>query len=129
MKARKNKDNAWIMDDKIPVDRYDLQGPILSIIEALSNVRSKALSVGMVGEGRIYIEVGRSYYDGDYELEINYEFVRAENDVERGDRLADEARVKAEAAAKRKAAAEKKKIKEDPEYAEFERLKAKFGSV
>jgi hypothetical protein len=42
-------------------------------------------------------------------------------------RLEREAKDKAAAAAKRKEAAQKRKLKNDPEYVEFERLRAKFG--
>ncbi len=124
--ARKDKDGDWTVHCELTIDRYDLEGSIDSIKTALDGVRGQAVAMGMKGEGSVDISVTNGFYDG-YELEIRYYFSRYETDQERERREANEARLKDEAREKRKAAAEKRKLKTDPEYAEFERLRAKFG--
>ncbi len=124
--AYKNREGEWVVSEKIEVNRYDLEGSIDTIKTALDLVRERATAMGMVGEGTVDISVTNDFYDG-YNLDVEYYFVRYENDKERERRLANEATMKATAAAKRKEAAQKRKMKNDPEYAEFERLKAKFG--
>lgn len=126
--AYKNNDGEWVVSEKIDISRYDLEGSIESIKAALDAVRDRAVAMGMANEGSVDISVQRGYYGDDYELVIEYLFSRYENDRERETRLANEAKLKAAAKAKRKAAAERKKLMADPEYAEFERLKAKFGA-
>jgi hypothetical protein len=88
---------------------------------------ARAREQGMVGEGVFSIE---TVDDGDYReywtTQITYDYDRAETEQERAQREAAEAKCKA---AKRKAAAEKRKLKKDAEYAEYQRLKAKFGDV
>lgn len=124
--ARKDKDGDWTVHCELTIDRYDLEGSIDSIKTALDTVRGQAVAMGMKGEGSVDISVTNGFYDS-YELEIRYYFQRYETDKERERREADEAKHKDEAREKRKAAAEKRKLKTDPEYAEFERLRAKFG--
>jgi hypothetical protein len=124
--AYKNREGVWVVSEKIEMNRYDLEGSIDTIKTALDLVRERATAMGMVGEGTVDISVTNSYYDS-YDMEVEYYFVRYENDKERDRRLANEALLKDEAKAKRKEAAAKKKLKADPEYAEFERLKAKFS--
>lgn len=121
--ANKDKDGEWVVREEITIDRYDLEGTIDSIYAALNQVRDRARAMGMKGEGTVDLSVR---YDG-YEPEVRYYFSRYETDQERERREAAEAKLKDEAKAKRRAAAEKRKLKNDPEYAEFERLKAKFG--
>lgn len=124
--ARKDKDGDWTVHCELTIDRYDLEGSVDSIKTALDTVRNQAVAMGMKGEGSVDISVTNGFYDS-YELEIRYYFQRYETDKERERREEDEAKHKDEAREKRKAAAEKRKLKTDPEYAEFERLKAKFG--
>jgi hypothetical protein len=124
MVARK-ENGIYVVNASFDVNRYDFDGTADQLKSNIDLVVEKARAMGMVGEGSFDMEVCR-YYDS-YELVVKYYFTRVENDNERGDREAAEARVKAAASAKRKAAAEKKKLKADAEYAEYERLKAKFG--
>jgi hypothetical protein len=125
--AFKNRDGDWVVYDSITLDRYSLQGLVESVVEYLNEVRNDALAMGMVGEGSVELTTERGYYDDDYSVAATYEFTRRENDKERAARLDREAKLKDDAKAKRKANAEKKRLMADPEYAEFERLKAKFG--
>lgn len=125
MVARK-ENGLYVVSDSFDVDRYDFDGTADQLKANIDLVVEKARAMGMVGQGTFDMEVGSGYYDG-YELRIKYYFTRVENDKERAMREDVEAKVKAEKSAKRKAAAEKKKLKADAEYAEFLRLKEKFG--
>lgn len=117
----------WLIGESIAIDRYSMEGTIEEVKDNLDRVRLDAVAKGMWGEGYVDISVSRGYYGDDYDLEIVYRFNRTETAEERA-RREDLKRYDREAARiKRKAAAEKKKLKNDPEYAEFERLKAKFG--
>ena len=78
----------------------------------------------MIGDG--IFDISGGYYNDDYELEVTYKFDRLENDKERATREKAEAAEKDRKAKERKKAAEKRKRKADVEYAEYERLKAKF---
>ena len=127
MNAYKAVNGEWVVSERISMSTSELEGSVDEIKAALDAVRNRAAAMGMVGEGRVDISVSRGYYNDDYDLEIEYYFTRAENTVERDDRMAREARIKDEARAKRKAAAEKKRMKADAEYVEYERLRAKFG--
>lgn len=124
--AHRDRDGEWIVPCELTIGRYDFEGSIESIKTALDTVRDKAVALGMKGEGSVDISVTDGFYDG-YELEIRYHFSRYETDQERERREANEARLKDEAKAKRRAAAQLRKMRDDPEFAEFERLKAKFG--
>jgi hypothetical protein len=124
--AHKDRDGEWVVREEITIDRYDLEGTIDSIYAALNLVRDRARAMGMKGEGTVDLSVTNGWYDS-YELEVRYNFERYEYPAETERREAAAAKAKEEAKAKRKAAAEKRKLKNDPEYAEFERLKAKFG--
>ena len=124
--AHKDRDGEWIVPCELTIDRYDLEGSIDSIKTALDGVRGQAVAMGMKGEGSVDISVTYGF-PGGYELEIRYYFSRYETDAERAKREAAEAILKDEAKAKRRAAAQLRKMKNDPEFAEFERLKAKFG--
>lgn len=121
--AHRDRDGEWVVREEITIDRYDLEGTIDSVYAALNLVRDRARAMGMKGEGTVDLSVR---YDG-YELEVRYYFDRYEYPAETERREAAAAKAKEEAKAKRKAAVEKRKLKNDPEYAEFERLKAKFG--
>jgi hypothetical protein len=125
--AYKNHDGEWVVAERIKMSRYDLEGSVDSIKAALDEVRDRATAMGMVGEGSVDITLNRGFYSDDYEMEVEYFFTRYEYPAEMEKRLEREAKDKAAAAAKRKEAAQKRKLKNDPEYAEFERLKAKFG--
>ena len=117
----------WLIGESIAIDRYSMEGTIEEVKANLDRVRLDAVAMGMRGEGYVDMSVSRGYYDDDYDLEIVYRFNRLETDVERARREDLERRDREAAKAKRKAAAEKKRLKDDPEFAEFERLKAKFG--
>ena len=131
--SRKNEDGVYVVSDKFTVNRYSLEGPIDNVIKELESVRRMATDMGMVGEGSLDISTEGGgyggYYDNDYETVITYYFTRTENDKEKLIREETEAKIKNEAAKKRKVAAEKKKLKDDAEYAEFLRLKEKFGAI
>ncbi len=124
--SQKDSDGDWVVHSELTISRYDLEGSIDSIKTALDTVRDQAVALGMKGEGSVDISVTDGYYN-DYEMTITYYFSRYETDAERERRVAAEDLVKAEVKARRKAAAQLRKMKNDPEYAEFERLRAKFG--
>lgn len=126
--AHRDRDGEWVVPCELTISRYDLEGTIDSVKTALDTVRDQAVAMGMKGEGTVDLSVFESRYEYDgYELEIRYYFSRYETDAERAKREAAEAILKDEAKAKRRAAAQLRKMKNDPEFAEFERLKAKFG--
>ena len=125
--ARKDSNGEWTVGAELAVNRYDFEGTVEQIKANLDAVRNKALTMGMLGEGYVDISVTRGYYGDDYDMEIVYRFNRLETAGERARREDLERRDREAAKAKRRAAAEKKRLKEDPEFAEFERLKAKFG--
>jgi hypothetical protein len=126
--SRKNEDGVYVIADNFEVNRYDFEGIAEEIKANIDRVVEKARAKGMVGEGRFGFSVCRTYYD-DYELNFAYEFERVETEKEKTAREKSEAKRKEEAAKKRKATAEKKKLKADAEYAEFLRLKEKFGEM
>ena len=125
--AYKNRNGVWVVADELAVNKYELEGTIDEVKAVLDNVRAQAVAMGMVGDGRLDFNARRGYYDDDYEVEVYYYFDRLETEAERLKRVKAEDLRKEEAKLKRQLAAEKKKQKTDPEYAEFERLKAKFG--
>jgi hypothetical protein len=125
--AFKNHEGFWVVAETIKMSSYDLEGSVESIKAALDEVYDRAIAKGMVNEGTVNISARRGFYSDDYEIEVEYNFTRAETKQELDTRLANEAKLKDAAAAKRKAAAQKRKLRNDPEYAEFERLRAKFG--
>ena len=121
------ENGIYVVNDKFTVNRYGLEGTIDNVIKELESVRKMAVDMGMVGEGSLDISTESVYFSSDYETVITYYFTRTENDKEKLIREETEAKLKNEAAKKRKVAAEKKKLKDDAEYAEFLRLKEKFG--
>lgn len=126
-KARK-VEGEWLVRDEFEVSRYDFEGTADEVKANIDLVVEKARAKGMVGEGRFDMTTVREYYD-DYDIKLTYYFDRMETDKEKASREKAEAKRKADAAAKRKADAEKRKLKKDAEYAEYERLKAKFGDI
>ena len=120
--------NMWVVNDSIDINRYDFEGSPSSVKERIDAVVTKATNMGMIGEGSIDITVSNGFYDS-YELNIRFYFTRVENDKERNIREDREAKLKNAASEKRKAAAERRKLKKDAEFAEYERLKAKFGGI
>jgi hypothetical protein len=127
MTARK-ENGIWVVHENMDVNRYDFDGTAEDLKRNIDLIVDKARAKGMVGDGRFDFDVVRDHY-GYYELEVTYCFDRSENDKERAVREKIEAKAKEEAAIKRKKAAEARKLKKDAEYAEFLRLKEKFGSV
>ena len=127
--SRKNENGIYVNYDKIDCDRYMFECTADSVKEYIDSVVQKATENGMVGEGRFEFSTSIGYYNNDYELVITYEFERVETEKEKATRESAEAKLKADAAKKRKANAEKKKLKADAEYAEFMRLKEKFGAL
>lgn len=128
MTARK-ENGIWVVRESIDVSRYDFEGTAAEVKANIDLIVEKARAKGMVGEGRFDITTTRCYYEGDYEVEVKYDFDRTENDKERAAREKTEAKLKEEAAKKRKKATEARKLKKDAEYAEFLRLKEKFGNL
>ena len=120
--------NMWVVNDTIEINRYDFEGSPSSVKERIDEVVTKATNMGMIGEGSIDITVSNGYYDS-YELNIRFYFTRVENDKERKEREDREAKANNAASEKRKEAALKRKLKKDVEFAEYERLKAKFGGI
>ena len=123
--ARKNENDIYVTNDSISCDRYSFEGTAESLKAYIDSVVEEANSKGMIDEGSFAISMNRGYYD-EWELEITYDFGRVENDKERATREKAEAAEKTRKAKDRKKAAEKRKLKADAEYAEYERLKAKF---
>lgn len=121
-------DGQWLVRESFEVSRYDFEGTADEIKTNIDLVVEKARVNGMVGDGRFDMSTVREYYD-DYCIEITYEYDRSENDNERAKREAEQEKEKAAAAKKRKAAAARRKLKTDAEYAEFIRLKEKFGDL
>lgn len=127
MAARK-KNGVYVVWDSLDVNRYDFEGTADQVKANIDLIVEQARAKGMVGEGRFDLSVTAGYYDT-YDLEVTYCFDRAETDKERAARELAAAKAKEEAAAKRKKAAAARKLKKDAEYAEFLRLKEKFGDV
>ena len=128
MTARK-ENGIYVVRDIMEVNRYDFDGTADEVKAKIDLIVEKARAKGMVGEGRFDFDLQSGYcgYHDSYELKVTYDFDREENDKEKAKREDVEARMKKAAAAKRKAAAEARKLKKDAEYAEFLRLKEKFG--
>lgn len=124
----KNSDGIYVNRSYLECDRYSFEGTAENVKNYIDSVVANAKDKGMVNEGYFDINMTSGQFDR-YELKIIYEFERVENEKERANREVAEAKVKAAASAKRKAAAEKKKLKADAEYAEFLRLKQKFGEL
>ena len=122
------ENGVWVVRESIKVDHWGISGATADFVKAvIDDAVAEAREKGMVGEGRFIIEtVDDGFYTESWTTEITYHFERAENEKERSQREAAEAKRKA---AKRKTAAEKRKLKKDAEYAEYQRLKAKFGDV
>jgi hypothetical protein len=127
--AYKNKDGVWIDRDTIECDRYEFDTTAEKLKAYIDSIVDAATAKGMVGEGTFDFDLNTGWHSDCCELTVKYGFERFENDKERSAREAEVAKVKAAAAAKRKAAAEKKKLAKDAEYAEFLRLKEKFGAL
>ena len=121
-------DGVWLVRDEFVVSRYDFDGTADEVKACIDLAVDKARAMGMVGEGRFDLTTERDYYDS-YEIVMTYYFERTETDKEKASREKIEAKMKADAAAKRKKAAEKRKLKKDAEFAEYERLKAKFEGM
>lgn len=124
--SRKNEDGVYVVRAELTVDRYSLEGNLDYVIKELESVRKQATDMGMVGEGSLDISTDSGYYN-DTNIVITFYFDRAENEKEKAAREAAEVKAKDDAAKKRKATVEAKKLKTDAEYAEFLRLKEKFG--
>lgn len=128
MAARK-ENGVYVVRETMEVNRYSFDGTADEVKAYVDEVVEKARAKGMVGEGRFDFDLERGYYDDDWEMKVTYDFDRTENDKERATREKAEAIAKEVAAEKRKKAAEARKLKKDAEYAEFLRLKEKFGDV
>lgn len=121
-------DGVWLVRDEFVVNRYDFDGTADEVKACIDLAVDKARAMGMVGEGRFDLTTERDYWDS-FEIVMTYYFDRLENEKEKANREKIEAKAKADAAAKRKKAAEKRKLKKDAEFAEYERLKAKFEGM
>lgn len=125
--SRKNEDGIYVNYDSIVCDRYRFESTADRVKEYIDSVVADAKAKGMVSEGRFDFTM-MSCYD-DYNLVVSYEFERVENEKEKATRERAEAKRKEAAAEKRKATANAKKLKADAEYAEYMRLKEKFGAL
>lgn len=126
MTARK-ENGIYVVRDEFEVNRYDFDGTADQLKANIDLVVEKARAKGMVGDGTFDFGLERGYYDDDYEIKVTYYFDRTETEREKAAREKAEAKVKEMATEKRKRAAEARKLKKDAEYAEFLRLKEKFG--
>lgn len=129
MKMARKVDGVWLVRDEFGVSRYGFEGTADEVKACIDAAVDKARAMGMVGDGRFDLSTERGYYTDDYEIVMTYYFERTETDKEKAAREKIEAKAKADAAAKRKKAAEKRKLKEDAEFGEYERLKAKFAGM
>jgi hypothetical protein len=125
--SRKNKDGIYLNYDKIICDRYMFEGTAERVKDYIDEIVEKAKEKGMVGEGLFDFSINNGFYDYEFDLTVVYEFDRVETEKEKATREKAEAKRKEAAEKKRKETAEKKKLKADAEYAEFLRLKEKFG--
>ena len=123
--ARKNENGVYVTYDNISCSRYSFEVTAESLKAYIDSIVEEANSKGMIGDGIFDISVSSGFYN-DCDLNITYEFNRVETDKERATREKAEAAEKDRKAKERKKAAEKRKLKADAEYAEYERLKAKF---
>lgn len=126
MTARK-ENGIYVVRETMEVNRYDFDGTADNVKANIDLIVEKARAKGMVGDGYFDFDVERDY--DYYMLNVTYNFDRAETDRERTAREQAEAKAKEVATEKRKKAAEARKLKKDAEYAEFLRLKEKFGDV
>lgn len=126
-KLARKKNGIYVVRETIEVNRYDFDGTADALKANIDLVVEKARAKGMVGDGYFDFDVEREY--DCYTLTVTYNFDRIETDREKAAREAIEAKIKEDAAKKRKKAAEARKLKKDNEYAEFLRLKEKFGDV
>jgi len=122
-------DGVFLVSDEFVVNSYDFEGTADEVKACIDLAVDRARNMGMVGEGRFDITAQRGYYSDDFEIVMTYYFDRLETDKEKNEREELEAKLKADAAEKRKKAAEKRKLKKDAEFAEYERLKAKFAGM
>ena len=113
--THKNEDGIYLKREHLLCDRSSFEGSAESAKAYIDSIVKKAKEEGMVGEGRFAFYPVPVYYEGEYELNIYYEFDRLETEKEKEKR--------------EKAAAQTKKLKADAEYAEFLRLKEKFKEV
>ena len=120
--------DMFIVSDSITCDRWSFEGKAADVKAYIDDIVAKAEAMGMVGEGRFDFEVTRGYYD-DYEMNVVYDFDRAETDAEVKRRVDALEKEKARKAAERKKAAAKRKAEKDGEYELFLKLKAKFGDA
>lgn len=127
MAARK-ENGIYVVRESMEVNRYDFDGTADDLKANIDSIVEKARAKGMVGEGLFDFDLRRGYYDS-HELSVTFYFDRTENDKERTAREKAEAKLKEQAAKKRKKAAEARKLKKEAEYAEYLRLKEKFGDV
>lgn len=127
--SRKNENGIYVNYDLIRCDRYSFQGTAEKVKAYIDAVVKAAEDKGMVGEGTFDFTTTRGYYDDDWEVSVSYEFERVETEKEKATREKAEAKRKEAAAAARRAKAEAKMLKADAEYAEFLRLKEKFGNL
>ena len=121
----RKENGIYVVCDSIEVSRYKFDGTAENVKTNIDLTVEKAMRKGMIGEGRFYLDISNSY--GSTDIEIVYYFDREENAKEKALREKAEAKQKEAAAEKLKKAAEAKKLKEGAEYAEFLRLKKKFG--
>ena len=129
MGTARKVDGVWLVRDEFVVSRYDFEGTADDVKACIDLAVDKARASGMVGEGRFNLTTERGFYSDDYEISVTYYFDRLETEKEKAKREKIEAQIKADAAVNRKKAAEKRKLKKDAEFAEYERLKAKFEGV
>ena len=129
MGTARKVDGVWLVRDEFVVSRYDFEGTADDVKACIDLAVDKARASGMVGEGRFNLTTERDFYSDDYEISVTYYFDRLETEKEKAKREKIEAQIKADAAVNRKKAAEKRKLKKDAEFAEYERLKAKFEGV
>lgn len=127
MAARK-ENGIYVVRETMEVNRYHFEGTADTLKANVDLVVEKARAKGMVGDGYFDFELECGYYN-DYDIKVTYDFDRVENDKEKAVREQMEAIAKKKAAEARKKAAEARKLKKDGEYAEFLRLKEKFGDI
>lgn len=127
MGTARKENGIWLVRESTNVNQYDFEGTAYQVKANIDLIVEKAKTLGMVGDGWFDFNIVDNRYDS--YIEVEYFFDRLENEKERTKREEAEAMMKAEAKAKRAKAAAKRKLKADAEFAEYERLKAKFKDM
>ena len=119
--TRKKEDRLVTVTKKLGSELFE--GTPKSIIDSINTIQKEALENGMVGDGYFEIEVEEEPYSDCQIAVVEFRYYRKETPEEKNQRLAEDERRKQAAKEERQ---RKTKLKKDPEFQEFQRLKEKF---